>query len=84
VARFAGDEFLAVLPGTSKSEAQNVVDRVLGLLERSPVETGEAKLPLQVTIGLAEFPIDGEDATALFAAADADLYRHKPVKSFLP
>ncbi|HET9200952.1 MAG TPA: sensor domain-containing diguanylate cyclase [Dehalococcoidia bacterium] len=84
VARFAGDEFLAILPATSKSEARKVVERVLGLLDRAPIDTAEGKLPLQVTVGLAEFPTDGEDATSLFAAADADLYRHKPVKSFLP
>jgi diguanylate cyclase (GGDEF)-like protein len=84
VARFAGDEFLAILPSTGKAEAQKVVERVMGLLANDPVAAGDEKLPLQVTIGLAEFPADGEDATSLFAAADADLYRRKPIKSFLP
>ncbi|HEX5939033.1 MAG TPA: diguanylate cyclase [Dehalococcoidia bacterium] len=84
VARFAGDEFLAILPNTSRTEAENVVDRVMLVLEATPVSTGETAFLPQVTVGLAEFPADGTDATSLFAAADADLYRRKPVKSFLP
>jgi diguanylate cyclase (GGDEF)-like protein len=69
VARFGGDEFLLVAPGSAGSMvAQRVVDGVAGarLADGSPVS---------VTAGVARFPVDGTDAESVIAAAQSALAR---------
>jgi diguanylate cyclase (GGDEF)-like protein len=76
--RYGGDEFIVVLSGCGREEAdtkrlelQNAVRRVV--LE---VEPGRL-LPLSISAGLAVFPDDGETYEALLARADRRMYRDK-------
>lgn len=69
VARFGGDEFLLVAPGSAGAMvAQRVLDGV-GELE------GADGRPISVTAGVARFPSDGADSEAILAAAQAALER---------
>ncbi|MBK9000574.1 MAG: diguanylate cyclase [Myxococcales bacterium] len=73
VGRWGGEEFLLILPETSKSAA-------LALLEalREHVARERGGLPrFTVSVGVAELPPDASDATALVALADARLYEAK-------
>ena len=65
VFRVGGDEFVVLLPFTSVSAAELLMERVHG--------TGAPAF----TWGAAGFPGDGPDPRALVAAADADLYRRR-------
>lgn len=78
VARYGGDEFIAVLPETDAEAAVHLVERVRNSLEDSPflVEDGRT-VPLKMSYGIATFPYDGHTAAELLAAADANLYRSK-------
>jgi diguanylate cyclase (GGDEF)-like protein/PAS domain S-box-containing protein/putative nucleotidyltransferase with HDIG domain len=78
VARYGGDEFIAVLPATDAEAAVHLVERVRNSLEDSPflVEDGRT-IPLKMSYGVATFPHDGRTAAELLAAADANLYRSK-------
>lgn len=71
-ARFGGDEFCMVLVETEKSFAQQVASRVM---ERLAAE--QEKPPLSVSVGVSEFPGDGETTGSLLDAADRALYRMK-------
>jgi HD-GYP domain-containing protein (c-di-GMP phosphodiesterase class II) len=64
VGRLGGDEFAVLLPETSESEASTVAGRVTSALA--------ADAPCSV--GLASFPLDGNDLDALLREADARLY----------
>ena len=69
VARFGGDEFLLVAPGSAGAMvAQRVVDGVAN------VRAGDGSA-VSVTAGVAKFPTDGTDAEAVIAAAQAALER---------
>jgi diguanylate cyclase (GGDEF)-like protein len=85
--RYAGDEFVLILPGTAREEALTVVERLRAEVRRpvAPVRpTGAAPadpLPAAVlptiSVGLATCPDDGRQAEILIAQADTALYRAK-------
>ncbi len=76
--RYAGDEFIVVLPGCGQEEAerkrleaQRTVDQVV-----FEVRPGR-HVPLAISVGAAIFPQDGETYEALLATADSRMYRDK-------
>lgn len=68
VARYAGDEFVLVMPSTDRDAAGRAVERVMSSLHRNG---------LHCSIGAAMFPTDGTDGRTLFFAADEALYQAK-------
>jgi diguanylate cyclase (GGDEF)-like protein/putative nucleotidyltransferase with HDIG domain len=76
-ARYGGEEFVVVLPETDREGSFAAAQRVRSILARvgrGSVPGGEA---LTVTIGIATFPHDGEDAAGLVARADSAMLRGK-------
>jgi diguanylate cyclase (GGDEF)-like protein len=76
--RYAGDEFIVVLPGCGQEEAerkrleaQRTVDQLI-----FEVRPGR-NIPLAISVGAAIFPHDGETYEALLATADSRMYRDK-------
>ncbi len=80
VARYAGDEFVVLLPGTRLEDACIVAERVREAVANATIgmTDGSAEL-LRVTlsIGAACAPLHGETMEALFGAADNALYAAK-------
>lgn len=77
VARFGGDEFIAVLAGVSgAADALVVVDKIQAALQ-TPFFIEQASIPVAASIGLAFYPQDGTDLEALIQSADAAMYRSK-------
>ena len=77
LARLGGDEFVVVAAdGNQPSAAENMADRLLAAVNEDIVIDGQS-MRVGVSIGIAIFPVDGSDATALIANADAALYRAK-------
>jgi diguanylate cyclase (GGDEF)-like protein len=76
--RYAGDEFIVVISGCSREEAeskrrelQQAVDSIR--LEVQP----EVHIPMMMSAGAAVFPHDGDSYEALLATADSRMYRDK-------
>lgn len=83
-ARFGGDEFAVLLPGTTTVEARRLAERIRAAVAATPVEAAAGvSLRVTVSIGLAGFPAPRADgdlkalAEQLLAEADAALYRAK-------
>jgi diguanylate cyclase (GGDEF)-like protein len=77
--RFGGDEFLLLLPGAGRPEAQAVADRLLQSTQERPFRDGHSGLvvPLTVSVGFAVAPDDAVAREDLIQAADAALYYAK-------
>jgi diguanylate cyclase (GGDEF)-like protein len=73
--RYGGDEFVVLLPQTSKQNALMVVRRVKDLLS-SKVFFAEEGLNIKVTasFGVASFPADGRTRKELLRLADEAMY----------
>lgn len=73
VGRWGGEEFLLVLPETSKSAAHALLQAL-----REHVARERGGLPrFTISVGIAELPGDANEAVTLVAAADARLYEAK-------
>ncbi len=76
--RYAGDEFIVVLPGCGGEEAERKrldLQRAIDDL-RFEVRQGHIQ-PLTISAGAAVFPHDGDSYEALLATADSRMYRDK-------
>lgn len=78
VCRYAGDEFVALLPDTSPDQGRMVVKRVQQRVRDLEIDlsTGEI-VRVDVSAGLACFPIDGSSLEDLIHRADKEMYRDK-------
>jgi diguanylate cyclase (GGDEF)-like protein/PAS domain S-box-containing protein len=77
LARLGGDEFsLIVTEGEQPSTAEALADRLLAATADN-VESDGHSLKIGLSVGVAIYPNDGADATALLVNADAALYRAK-------
>lgn len=77
LARLGGEEFAILLRGTANLEARSMVETLRAQIEASPLQYHEQQIPLSATFGLAEWPLDGEDADQLYRCADRRLYQGK-------
>jgi diguanylate cyclase (GGDEF)-like protein/PAS domain S-box-containing protein len=77
LARIGGDEFIAITEHDPlPSSAELLANRLRGALDRD-IEIDGHSFELGLSIGIAVYPRDGDDARSLFANADAALYRAK-------
>src|SRR5687768_517095 len=78
-ARYAGDEFVALLPHTTLEGAREVATRFAAAIRAHEFRLRDrvGSVPVTVSVGVAAFPGHGTDTDALFAAADRALYKVK-------
>ena len=78
LARYAGDEFVAVLPSATEAEAAAVAERVRAAVESHKFsgKTGRA-LQVSVSVGTGCYPEAGETADELLLAATQNMRRDK-------
>jgi diguanylate cyclase (GGDEF)-like protein len=77
IGRYGGDEFLIVLPGCDAAEAADIARRLCAQVSERPVEVGELRLDLGVSIGVATSAAGAEPVDVLIANADAAMYDAK-------
>ena len=78
-ARFGGEEFSILLPETPPEQAFEIADRIRRSVAARLFEVETSSEPIRATIsmGVAAFPRDGQDATELVHQADLAVYRAK-------
>jgi len=85
VARLGGDEFAILLPGSKGDYACNIAEKILKTTNKifyvKPYE-----LNIGASIGIAIFPVHGQDAHTLIKHADIAMYKaksgHEKIKIF--
>jgi diguanylate cyclase (GGDEF)-like protein len=77
--RYGGEEFLVILPNTTRSQALAAAENVREAIAAHDFDfaAGQPLGVVSVSGGVAECPIDAADAAGLVAAADEALYRAK-------
>ena len=78
-ARYAGDEFVALLPNTPVEGAEEVAERICAAMRGHSFKLRDrpGTVPVTVSIGISTFPDHATDSETLFAAADRALYQVK-------
>jgi diguanylate cyclase (GGDEF)-like protein len=77
LARVGGDEFVAILPGTStEAQIKLVTGRLLATLQ-PPFEVDSHTIYLGASVGVSVYPQHAEDEVRLVALADAAMSRAK-------
>ena len=78
-ARFGGEEFSILLPETSPEEAMEIAERIRReVADRTfDVETSSKPIRATISVGVAAYPRDGQDANELIHQADLAVYRAK-------
>lgn len=86
VARIGGEEFMVIMPGTTKEDARNAALRICGDISSKPFEIPGGRPPIEVTISIG-MAVNGdphcatadpeEMGQALLAQADKALYAAK-------
>ena len=78
VARFGGEEFVAVLPGIDAQEALQIAEAMRLRIHQSPVATGGHNIRLSASIGVHTVAADRQSAPEeVIRIADEALYRAK-------
>ncbi len=77
VVRWGGDEFCILIPYTTAGRALMVARSLVEAVQEAVRTLPDAVDSLGASAGVACYPEDSEDATALIAAADAALYQVK-------
>ena len=76
VARFAGDEFVMVVPGLNRKSALALAEQILEATS-VPIEIGDYVIFLTASIGVSQYPEHGHSALELLRRAEAAKGRAK-------
>jgi diguanylate cyclase (GGDEF)-like protein len=81
VARFAGDEFVVILPETDPDKTYNMMERIRMFFESNPFQVMDHYLPIGISFGVASTEDIGViDPSSLLSLADKRLYTMKDLK----
>ncbi|MBW1696697.1 MAG: sensor domain-containing diguanylate cyclase [Deltaproteobacteria bacterium] len=82
VARFAGDEFVFILPETPSKSAKKLMKRIKKHLEEYPFRTGKISIPISISFGVASTEdVERKESRLLLKKADQRLYEEKQRKN---
>ena len=77
-ARYGGEEFVVILPETDKKDACVIAERIRKNVAQIEVKINETQtLSPTISMGVAQFTTDGQEAKDLINAADTALYYSK-------
>lgn len=76
--RYGGEEFVLIMPAATAAQAIARLEPLRHrLAETDILHEGRLLQPVSASIGVAEFPADGDSPAVLLDAADAAMYRSK-------
>ena len=84
LSRYAGDEFVAIMPMASQAMSEGVADRIRNAVaaHKFSVRTGK-QIDVTISVGVGCFPNDGETTEELLTAAARNMQRDKHTRKNL-
>jgi diguanylate cyclase (GGDEF)-like protein/putative nucleotidyltransferase with HDIG domain len=85
LARYAGDEFVAIMPMASNVMASMIAERIRAAVEsqKYTVRTGRS-VEIGISVGISCFPADGETTEELLTAAARNMQQDKNARKLVP
>jgi diguanylate cyclase (GGDEF)-like protein len=81
LARYSGDEFIAILPQASNEMAKAVGERIKTIIKSHKFDLGANEpIEIQVSIGVSSYPDDGETSFELLNSANQKMHRQKQAR----
>lgn len=81
IGRYAGDEFLILLPSSTSEEARKLTERIRTFFAENPLPFNGTPIPISFSFGIAHLQDRGvQDPSSLLKRADERLYRAKRKK----
>jgi diguanylate cyclase (GGDEF)-like protein len=77
VARYGGDEFIALLSNCDSDTAAEVAQRIRNVIFSTTLEAGVQIVRVKVSVGAATFPENGNALQGVMTAADRAMYKDK-------
>ena len=77
VGRYGGEEFAIILRETDEKRVGETAERIRAMVAKARFEAGDEPHSVTISIGIALFPLDGNDGATLVAHADQALYQAK-------
>lgn len=79
IGRYGGDEFLAILPDTTREQAEEAGQRIMSTLADTPFTwpDSDRSVTIAMSIGIACYPQDSQTRDELIVLADSALYEAK-------
>lgn len=83
-ARFGGDEFALILPETNHERGALLAEKIKNIIAHQPFAFQDddqiVQLNLSISVGVAGYPVHGQNVETLVSAADEALYKAKGEK----
>jgi diguanylate cyclase (GGDEF)-like protein len=77
IARYGGDEFIVLCPGTNLTQATSIAKRIREAASKKPFAYNEVTIEFGISIGVAAWPEHGETGTDIIRMADKAMYLAK-------
>ncbi len=77
IGRYGGEEFIILLPHSTRNAAIEQAERLCKYVRSLRITSGEHKIALTVSLGVAQYKVHEENWEALLNRADAALYEAK-------
>ncbi|MBE9516007.1 MAG: EAL domain-containing protein [Proteobacteria bacterium] len=77
IGRWGGEEFICLLPESNLSDSYTIAERIRKSLEQHSITVNERHISTSTSIGIANYPSDGNSVEEILRVADAMLYEAK-------
>ncbi len=78
IARFGGEEFIAILPQSNCAQAIGIAQRLLAYFRANPIHISETiEIPITISIGISEYHSADESYQQVIKRSDMALYNAK-------
>jgi diguanylate cyclase (GGDEF)-like protein/putative nucleotidyltransferase with HDIG domain len=81
LARYAGDEFVAILPGITEDALEELTSRIVHAVESFRLTVRDQQsVGVGISIGAARYPAEGATLERLLRIADRRMYKNKSIR----